>query len=87
MDDYYRTETLIHKIVHLISPTVIVLLYSHQKYDTRKYCCVFRRGVYKRLLCKHGKIMLIRLYVHVLMMMIRLFSGFYTVLLLYLDYT
>ncbi len=30
--------------------------------------------------------MLIRLYVHVLMMMIRLFSGFYTVLLLYLDY-
>lgn len=61
--------------------------YIRIKSTTHVNIVVFRHGVYKRLLCKHGKIMLIRLYVHVLMMMIRLFSGFYTVLLSYLDYT
>lgn len=64
VDDYYRIPTLTHKYCTLDFSHCYCLLYSHQKCDTRKYIVVSDTVLYKRLLCKHGKIMLIRLYMY-----------------------
>lgn len=43
VDDYYRIQTLIYNCT-LDFSHCYRLLYSHQKCDTRKYCCLQTRG-------------------------------------------